>query len=162
MLFRSLDATPSTWPEAERDAAPVWSPVTDALSMLYFEVQRRLGGAAGRPALALAVAGALYLVARRLRGGWDLRAAGAVEPAAPRQGLDSELYAVETAFAAKGLGRRPTETAAEWARRVGETDGRLAALAALHERLRFDPAGLPSAERGDLRETAAALIRWAR
>jgi hypothetical protein len=62
---------------------------------------------------------------------------------------------------ARGLPRSPTETLREWIARIAPRvpgDLReLSRLAALHYRLRFDPAGLSGDERKDL---ASASARW--
>jgi hypothetical protein len=83
---------------------------------------------------------------------------GAVRRAFPQAGLDSELYRVERSLAAKGWGRRGDESWSDWEARLtrerGGTPEALSRLIRLHERYRFDPAGLSPADRALLREEA--------
>ena len=67
-------------------------------------------------------------------------------------------------LAESGFGRRQWEPMRAWARRLGEAGdsgvdaAELERLAALHSRLRFDPAGLPDPEREALRAGARDFI----
>ena len=76
-------------------------------------------------------------------------------------GLDSELYQIAERLRALGLDREPGETLARWLGRVRprQTDeaGLSQRLLELHYRLRFDPSGLTSVERTDLR---AGVAEW--
>jgi hypothetical protein len=79
-------------------------------------------------------------------------------------GMDSEFFQLEKKLAARGLPRSPGETASAWlSRALAEpalTNLRtpVAELLRLHYRHRFDPEGLPLAERERLRrETKACL-----
>jgi hypothetical protein len=80
-------------------------------------------------------------------------------------GADSELFEIERALAQAGYARAEGETALSWLARVGDRlpggTGPLLAIARLHYRYRFDPAGLPSSERAELRARAREwLARW--
>lgn len=85
--------------------------------------------------------------------------------AAALPGQDSDLYRLEKRLRRKGLGRRDWEPVTGWARRVGPSlkdeaaAGRLLELASLHDRYRFDPAGLSAEEREALKSGAEALLR---
>lgn len=161
--WADADNTPSTWLEEETARASAAEPLLDLWSWLtynFFTLRADLPEGWRRP-LAWLLAGlaalALWAGARRFR----LRGAAAAGAGAERRGLDSEFYAVERALAREGLGRRQGETARAW---LGRLDGgagdwvELRRLAALHARLRFDPAGLRPAERQDLRDKAPAWL----
>jgi hypothetical protein len=80
------------------------------------------------------------------------------EPFGP--GIDSDFYLIEKHFARRGLNRHPGETWRDWLRRVEQQAGiadQLDRALLLHHRHRFDPRGLSSGERAELRTTVA---RW--
>jgi hypothetical protein len=78
-------------------------------------------------------------------------------------GGDSEFFLVERALTGSGHPREPGETVMAWLVRIagrlpsGMELAELIALAELHYRYRFDPAGLTRAERERLRASAQ---RW--
>ena len=72
-------------------------------------------------------------------------------------GGDSEFYRIEQQLAQAGLRRQPHETARAWLARL-ERDAhmdtaQLQDIVALHNRYRFDPGGLPAAQRTQLRDS---------
>lgn len=160
--WTDLDTTPASWPEAEEADAPVWQPASDLWGLLGRYGRRALREDSVRRLAMWGLAGVAAFLLWRLRGGIGTlrRGAGPAHgPAVP--GADSELYLLEAALGRRGMGRRPEETPAAWAKRLAERGGRagpLVGLARLHERYRFDPAGLPEPERRALREGAARLL----
>lgn len=160
--WTDLDTTPDGWPGLEADDVPVWQPAADLGAWLRRQGRRALREDFVRTGAMWGLAGVALFLAWRLRSGLGRLSLGSSPaPNAARPGADSELYAVETALLARGLGRRPHETPLSWARRLAEADARAGALvsvARLHERYRFDPAGLAPAERTALREGAAAVL----
>jgi len=78
-------------------------------------------------------------------------------------GADSELFQIERALAQAGLVRTEGETVMAWLARIrdrlpgGPDRDPLLTIVRLHYRYRFDPAGLPSAERAQLRTLA---LQW--
>ena len=96
----------------------------------------------------------------RTTGPWvTLRRAGAVR--APWPGEDSEFYAVEKSLPA----REPSETHSEWLARVSPAlpamkRSQVQEALRLHQRYRFDPAGLAAAERNQLRDLCGTIRTW--
>ncbi|MBI5622903.1 MAG: DUF4129 domain-containing protein [Elusimicrobia bacterium] len=165
--WRDFDTTPATWSEIEAKGSAWWSPVQDLWSWLRFQVSSwrwsPKGDAERNPLFWLALFSLLSWAGWKV---FKLKAkAHDGRPGSKSQalllGLDSEFYAIETALASKGWGRRPSETWKSWLRRL-ESEGKfpgqeLAALADLHERYRFDPAGINAQERKALRQQCLAL-----
>jgi hypothetical protein len=163
--WQDIDTTPADWVEANRGA--FWEPLYDGLSRLWFEFSKwRWGSTTWKlyliwlllPLLALVVARILWQKQwRRVRPatattGWEMS----------RPGLDSELYQIENRLQALGLEREPGETLAHWLGRIrpqlADKAGLFPHLVALHYRLRFDPHGLTSLERTDLRSSVAMWL----
>ncbi|MBI4677323.1 MAG: DUF4129 domain-containing protein [Elusimicrobia bacterium] len=167
--WRDFDTTPSTWAAVESSRAPWWGPARDVWSWIKFQAARlrweSLEGKRSNARLWLGMLAALGL------GAWKLlnmrakaaSAAGAQTARVPGKGLDSEFYLIESALAREGWGRRPSETWRGWLKRIEAEGGfpvqELSALAALHERYRFDPQGLRPEERKSLAREALRLAR---
>lgn len=160
--WTDFDTTPAAWPEAEESDAPAWQPAADLSSWLGRSVRSALREDSVRRAAMWGLAAVAAFLLWRLRGGLGGLRLGSGPPEGPAvPGADSELYPVEAALGRRGLGRRPDETPSAWARRLAERDRRaapLVELARLHERYRFDPAGLQGPGRRELREGAARLL----
>ena len=159
-----LDTTPPVWFEAEAQEAPAWEGPADVLRWLLYRLSRR--GAGERSDLWWwALAGLVAILALRLVAARRAVRRGAAADAAPARrypGMDSEFYAVERLLAARAVPRAPFEPLAGWALRAASaledtTRTELAAVLELHQRYRFDPAGLSPAERRSLRARSRAL-----
>jgi protein-glutamine gamma-glutamyltransferase len=80
-------------------------------------------------------------------------------------GEDSEFYRIEQQLREQGWGRREHETANDWLARLRsdatevriDTDA-LADIIELHNRYRFDPAGLDAAQRQRLKISASTWL----
>ncbi len=171
-----IDTTPSAWAAIEGGDASWWAPVSDLWAWLRFRLAQLGAGAQDEERVAAISAGVALLVA--LWFGWRLyrqrklmifgnRAGGRVAQISQAQGADSELFQIERELANAGLARAQGETIMAWLARIGERlpagldAGSLIPIARLHYRYRFDPAGLPSSERAQLREMALQwLERW--
>lgn len=157
-----LDTTPASWAQAEDAEAPAWQPAADVASWLKQSLRRALREDVVRRGAMWGLAAVALFLAWRLRTGLGaLRLGRPQAEAVGKQGADSEFYRVEAALRERGLGRRPHEPTLGWARRVafaGARGERLISLARLHERYRFDPAGLGPGERDALRDEAAAVL----
>ena len=151
-----VDTTPTTWMQAEAEQAPWWSGVADLwnwLRFLYAESQRDDSGPS-LPVIAVALAVAMWvgwrLFGRASRATGTRREASATRDAAA---MESAFRKIEERLARDGLARGREETVREWVARLRAhapaTPGldEIDRLAWIHTRLRFDPAGLPAAER---------------
>jgi hypothetical protein len=169
--WRDVDTTPPGWGELEGQQASLWRPVSDLFAWAGHAFNRwrygeRRGGVTSWLGwllipLTLILVWRLFFRRRQRRADTGRAVAEAVRA---RVGTDSEFYAVEERLAALGLGRRPAEPPTVWLDRVRDlppvvqSRAELERLVALHYRYRFDPAGLPPAERARLRAEAQAWL----
>ncbi|MBI2161013.1 MAG: transglutaminase domain-containing protein, partial [Candidatus Rokubacteria bacterium] len=169
--WRDLDTTPPEW-VSEEDTAWLLQPVADLWAWGEFLFSRwRYGQGEGGPAdylgwllvpLLVLLGWRLYRRGRVGAGGGN---AARAAPRPPRPGEDSEFYLIERELERCGLGRRPSEPASAWVRRLEEAGAPrpatapLPAIVALHYRYRFDPDGLGAGEREALRARVEAWLR---
>lgn len=160
-----LDTTPPVWFEEEERAAPFWQGLTDLARWAGFRWSQRgefRAGVGAWLALALLVT---VLVWRLARGRRVARrgTAGAASAQRAHPGMDSPFYRVVQAMeGAPGGGRAAHEPLARWAVRAARRldASRRATFEealALHQRYRFDPAGLDAAARARLEALCAAF-----
>lgn len=172
-----VDTTPPVWVEEERPSV-AWEVAGDTWEWLTFQFSRwRFGtedtGATGY--LLWALAPLVVVVAWRIHAR-TRRARRASVPASTarrvvNRAADSEFYLIERRLAETGVERRATEPAAAWVRRlaggaglemapagVRSSVGALSEIVGLHDRYRFDPAGLSLRDRQLLREKATAWL----
>ena len=164
--WNDLDPTPATWHDVEAAAKPWGEHLRDlwAEGWHRFDLWRQEGG---RWQIMVFIAGMMvlgWIGWRQLRGSaWRRarnRAAAADEPT--NQGLDSEFLALFENLARRHGPRGEAETPRTWLLRLGllgsdPVGQRCATALDLHQRLRFDPAGLTRPDRLLLRETVATL-----
>ena len=159
-----FDTTPPDWFPAESGAAPEWEKLVDLLRWAGFRWSQR-SAAANSDDVWLWLAGALaVLLAWRLARYRTTRDAPGATSATRTDwpGRDSEFYVLERSLAARGWPRASEESTGRWAERVAGSlpavqGAALAEAARLHERYRFDPAGLPRPDRARLRELCAGI-----
>jgi hypothetical protein len=164
--WQDLDTTPPAWFPAEAAQAPFWSPLADLWSWARFRLSAWSVQASERGwTQALTLLGLpliAWLAWRTLRGRRADTAAAKDEVVLnrPWPGQDSEFYLIERRLAQLGHARHDAEAVTEWLARVAAQPGTgdLQQLARLHYRHRFDPAGLPAAEREALRDEALAWL----
>jgi hypothetical protein len=171
-----VDTTPPAWVEEERGSAG-WEVAGDAWEWVVFQYSRwrfSTGGGVTRyvawvlAPLVMVLAWRIYARTRRAR---RAPASGSAATFAVNRAADSEFYLIERRLAEAGAERRASEPATVWVRRlaagVGFEDaavgvrssaGALAEIVLLHDRYRFDPAGLSARERELLREKATAWL----
>jgi len=160
-----IDTTPPDWFGVEEARAPLWQGLSDLLRWASYRWSQRAPFEAGAGAYALLALLVGILVWRLLRGRRTGRAGkGAASAAQAWQGMDSTFFGVERRLAERYGPRAANEALAPWIARVGgalEPSARAALLEALelHQRLRFDPAGIGSDERRRLGVLTAGLER---
>ena len=155
-----LDTTPPDWVAEEAGQAPFWQSLADLARWAGFRWTMREEFKASDAWYGVLVVLALIL-GWRMFGGKRAARKGDAGAAFARQrypGEDSEFYAVEKTLAA----RAPGETQAAWVKRIAsdfslQELNQIKAALQLHQRYRFDPAGLAATERNQLRELCRAL-----
>ena len=154
-----LDTTPPSWLEEEQNLlAPSWEKLMDLVRWAAFRWSQRGEMEASDAWYGVLVILIGVLAWRLLRGRRVMQvgtAASAIQRAWP--GLDSEFYTLERALAPEGQPRNLGLPMVHWIDRISRTldpasRERLAEALRLHQRYRFDPAGLNLAERTRLRE----------
>lgn len=155
-----VDTTPPDWVAEEAGEAPFWQSLADLARWAGFRWTMREEFKAGDAWYGILVVLALIL-GWRMFGGRRVMRKGATAPAAPRPsypGEDSEFFAVEKSLPARDAG----ETQVAWVRRIAagftvQELNQVRAALRLHQRYRFDPKGLATIERNQLRELCRAL-----
>ena len=161
-----IDTTPPTWFDEEEAQAPVWQHLSDLLRWADYRWSQRGTLAVGAGGYALAALLLALLAWRSLRGK-RVRCsapAGGGAHGTERRGADSEFFSVEEVLSARVSPRRSGEAVSDWSVRISAAldeshRARLQGLIELHQRYRFDPAGLPPREREALRMVALNLAR---
>jgi protein-glutamine gamma-glutamyltransferase len=160
-----VDTTPPDWFGIEERRAPVWEGLADLLSWASYRWSQRAPFEAGAGTYALLALLVAILVWRLLRGRRTARAGkGGAAGARGWQGLDSAFFAVERRLAARYGARATNEALGPWVERIGDAldapaRAELREALELHQKLRFDPAGIDAAERRRLGALATALER---
>ncbi|HOW67569.1 MAG TPA: transglutaminase domain-containing protein [Candidatus Paceibacterota bacterium] len=166
-FWEDFDTTPSTWGEIEARRASAFESVRDAISWLRFQFSRWRWSQSGLRQYLLwllipAAAGLFWQFFLAKRRAKTAGSASERTLFMPLTGADSELYQIAERLRQRGFQREVGENWTAWFQRIGpELDGnqeRLSLLIRLHNRYRFDPAGLSSADRSKLREQAAEWL----
>lgn len=166
--WREIDTTPAAWGMMEAEATPWWSGIGDLWSWLRLKVSE-LQPREGETPLSWIAVGALLLLWIVWRSfGKSAKATRVTNRPAPSAGVDfpgtdSAFYRIEAILAKRCSQRASGETMREWLARIGPhlsqlpAHDELAALMDLHYRCRFDPAGVPAAERSQF---SARVDAW--
>lgn len=161
--WRDVDTTPSSWYDAEKNDSGLTA-VTDLWSWLVFKVSVLVWNNQKRgfahyivwivlPTIIIVV-WRLYRKKRVFLRETKQKQGPAV---LPQTGKDSELYAIESQLARRGLGRQKWEPLNMWISRIAvdaAMPGLLQQIVSLHYRYRFDPDGLSPKEREALKDAA--------
>ena len=163
-----IDTTPPSWFAIEAEDSGAWSRFTDLWSWLHFRASQAWANSNERKlltgALMVVLPFALWLAwrlyrSRRTRENIVLKR---ILTSNNRASADSGFYRVEQRLTQQGWGRRAHETANDWIARL-KTDSPidtapLANMVELHNRYRFDPAGLSDAQHAQLKEAAGKWL----
>ncbi len=167
--WRDFDTTPAAWPGMQSDSAPIWEPLLDAWSWLWFQMGRMQVSGYEFFAYALGLLGMTWLGRElvRRRGGFmrtvqRVKKSAAKAPPLPAEAA-SAFYRIEAMLAERGLSRPNHEPLTLWLARIApqlgeEAAGGLARIVALHYRCRFGPQCLQSELRDDLRSASREWI----
>lgn len=157
--WQDLDTTPASWGAEEESEAPVWQGLADLLRYAGFRWSQRGEFKVSDAWYAVLAVLAIVLAWRVLRGRRVLRDEKAAATAHLHYpGEDSEFYAVARSLPL----RNPSETHAAWLKRIAagipaKKLNPVQEALRLHQRYRFDPAGLSRNERNRLRELCRSL-----
>jgi hypothetical protein len=162
--WQDVDTTPPGWADLEAAARPPWEAVYDLGSWALYALARwraSQGSDGLRTILAWLLIPLLTVLLWRLGVAQRVRRAGRTPEGAGRPatgpGQDSEFYAVVDRLRLQGFERPLGEPLGTWIARLSAsagapgTEAPLRALADLHCRYRFDPAGLSEQQREELR-----------
>lgn len=167
-----LDSTPAIWYQVEEDRRPLWQPVLDLLSDLYYRFSRqRLEGDSWRQSpWPWGILLLLFLVlGYRLRPGKLFRRETPSRKPAMGMAAEAPLDRIAKVLHRAGFPRRPWETYGSWLRRLEKEPGLAQAcgeaepVLRLHYRLRYSTAGLSETEARQMEWLAERwLARWSR
>ena len=162
-----FDTTPSAWGRIESENAPLWEPVSDFGSRLWFEFSQWRAGRSemsrylvySLSSILLAFIARVFINTRRRTAAGERKGLEG-----PRLlGTDSEFYLLERVLTRQGLGRHPEETPQRWLERIRGQAAQpelLSEIVALHYHHRFDPSGLPPDDRRTLRAKVGAWMAF--
>ena len=161
-----LDTTPPSWLQEEQNhLAPAWERLMDLARWAAFRWSQR-GEMQASDAWYVVLVILIAVLAWRLLRGRRVRQAGGMAAAQSHSwpGLDSEFYALERALAPEGHSRAASTPLVAWVEQMSRSldpamRQRLSEALRLHQRYRFDPAGLTPTERGRLRELCSVETR---
>lgn len=168
-IWQDFDATPGAWVEAEAAHASPFQRLADFWENFRFQISKfRWGQTNLRMYILIGTTPILLILIiqivfkRRARSRRSSGREGELADIWP--GLDSDFYALEKRLSQLGVPREPSEPLTGWIERalrqpqLGILKSHLESILALHYRLRFDPLGLPVADREKLRrETRTCL-----
>lgn len=165
--WQDFDTTPASWVEEENRKSSVFQSVSDGWQWLMFQLARfRWGHANLQGYLLLTAMPILVFLLYQIifRRNWRLHRRKEPGTAVNWPGLDSEFYELESQLAGRGLPRLPDEPLSAWLERItrqpalSESPDTLRSLLRLHYRYRFDPNGLGTAEREQLRQGVRSCL----
>ena len=169
--WRDFDATPSSWVGIEKGESSIWRDIKDFSSWcwLKFSEWRWLDDESGATIYAwLLIIPMLIILARKLyfkkhikrhTTGHDKAFSTTSYP-----GTESEFYLIEKRLNEWGLSRHHWEPLSSWLQRIKEsrpsqeTIEAIDDILALHYRYRFDPKGIPTAEKALLKSKVESWL----
>ncbi|MDB6057995.1 MAG: hypothetical protein JWO95_1839 [Verrucomicrobiales bacterium] len=163
-IWLEVDATPADWNETATADASFWEPISDFFSNIYFQYSKwrwsKVSYTKYLPFFLVPLIGVLvWRIIRHKTSKRTLATEGETEHHV-WPGLDSEFFALEKKMHEAGLGRVENEPLLHWRERLRQQLPPTISLERtlnLHRRLRFDPNGLNSHERAELRREVVDL-----
>ncbi len=158
-----LDTTPSTWYQQEADAAPLWQPLFDFISDLYYRyalLQLTPRDGQWNPWLWGLLALLFMSLGYRLRPGKGFRILRKNRERLGKRWPDTPLTTIEAVLQQAGFPRQPWETYRGWTQRLKKEPlldgivGELEEIVRLHYRLRYRDNGLDRAESERMQQLA--------
>ena len=171
--WQSLDTTPPDWTAQEDATASPFQTISDLLSFLSFQASKGLAQVlAGRTTIlvwAIPLGGLFWLW--RFRSRWRLQRSSKIEIVSERSislvrsGLDSEFYEIDRALRNLDLHRLSGESFDRWLFRIKphlpeSPYSTLKQILDLHHCYRFDPQGLGTIERQQLKELSQSWLDY--
>jgi protein-glutamine gamma-glutamyltransferase len=171
--WQSIDTTPPDWSAREDATAAPFQTISDLLSFLSFQASRGLAqvlaGKTTIPIWSIPVGG--IFLCWRFRRRWRLQRSSKIaivlEQSIPivRSGLDSEFYEIDRVLRNLGLHRLSDESFQQWLFRIQphlpeSQYSTLQQILDLHHCYRFDPQGLGTIERQQLRELSQSWLNY--
>lgn len=160
--WQVVDTTPSVWAEEEAARAGSLQPIYDFIVNRTFLFQLWWNDQELEDyELELIIFGCLlamiliWRIARSEQVVLETDTAGDRQETIPRQGDDSPFFQVQGFLEEAGYNRGPGEVASRWLRRIDRSE--LMPMLRIHNRLRFDPAGIDESER---KELARQVNNW--
>lgn len=163
-VWEEFDATPASSVRARNSEASAWEPVSDFFSNLKFQFLKWRWSKTTYtsylkwfliPLIAFLAWRILFNKRRKNRASKQEESSRQIWP-----GMDSEFYLLERKLASAGFARGANESLSEWQERISQRvpePENLVPIFQIHRRLRFDPLGVPSEVRRNLRNDVS---RW--
>ncbi len=170
--WQEFDTTPASWMPLEDANAPKWGFIGDWFSWLGFQLTIWIGKLRQSQILkywwwlvipAVIFAGRQFNPKRRVKrlsSQEPINAIATIED----NGVDSEFYTIEQILQQMGFARNPSESLKSWLNRL-QADltlspylSNLQKIVELHYRYRFDPQGITTDERAQLKQQTQAWI----
>ena len=149
-VWQAVDSTPAQWRDLEtKNADTLWQSVSDTWSNMIFLIKQLPDEQTKQIKIALVCLAVIYFVIRLLGQKYsaDKKTKHLI---LAYTGLDSEFYLLEQQLKNTKQARLADETLQQWVTRLNNPE--LIALCQLHYQLRFDPLGLTTEQRQQLRQ----------
>jgi hypothetical protein len=163
-----LDTTPAVWFNLEEDQRPLWQPLFDLFSEIYYQFRRYQSepdSAANNPWLWGILALLFAILAYRLRLGKTFKRQQAPATADDNKAPPSPLSAIEQALTEAGYPRAPIETYGQWLQRLEKQPtlvdriSELGEILRLHYILRYRPGGLDPTQQRQMQQLVETWLK---
>jgi len=153
--WQEFDTTPATWVSIEQEMATWWEPINDLWSYLSYQLTkwRWRDSENGNDwllwlilPLTLILIWRLYTREKIAHSKKTARQTNTVT----KLGTDSPFYQIVRQLNASGYNRQAGETLTIWIKRIQMLDSNIQTILTLHQRYRFDPAGISPQEKAVL------------